>query len=48
VVGYLFKNFDFLSIFKVSVIAFFALVVTFGIVVVNKKILKNIDLLEDL
>ena len=48
VLGYLFKNFEILSVFKVLIVVLFALMVTFGIIVINKKILENIDLLEDL
>ena len=48
IVGWLFKNEEHLSNLKIALSSFAVIIVTLGAIIVNKKILKEIDKLEEL
>ena len=48
IIGWLFKNEEYLSASKVILSAVAIIITTIGVIVVNRKILKEIDKLEEL
>jgi len=48
IIGWLFKNEERLSDIKIVLSSIAVVITTFGVIIVNKKILKEIDKLEEL